>query len=188
MIVGFCQVYTGLGNWYQIRNPGFGVETAAHPFDENFDAVPGRDKPSNQSFQTFKWALGNLDALSRFQPVIDLHNFSRARSDPHFTDKLIGQKRKTIAKLNKTADTWTLPDSPMKDSVIKASKKVRWKHGLDEPDWSPFRMLSKTHPGTENLYFGDLPQTVGRDVFPFGLGPQTEPRDEWLLARDFRSG
>ena len=31
----------------QVRNAGFRVETAAHPFDENFHAVPGGDEPGH---------------------------------------------------------------------------------------------------------------------------------------------
>ena len=62
----------------QVRNACFRVETAAHPFDENFHAVPGRDEPGYQSLQALERALGNLDILSRLESLIYLDKFIRA--------------------------------------------------------------------------------------------------------------
>src|ERR1700736_454423 len=76
-----CQVrsevlaFTRPGEWRQVRNADLRAKTAAHPFDQNFDTVPGGDEPSDQCLQALEWPLGNLDILSRLQSLIDLHKF-----------------------------------------------------------------------------------------------------------------
>jgi hypothetical protein len=114
--------------WHQVRHAGFGVQTAAHPFDEKFDAIPGADEPSDQGFQALEWALGNLDVLSQLEPLIDLHKFICPHADFDFADQWVWQKRETIPELHEAANTRSLSDSPVKGCIIKSSKKVPWKH------------------------------------------------------------
>jgi hypothetical protein len=98
------------------------------------------------------------------------------------------QKGEAIAELHEAADSGPLSDSPMKGCIVKPSKKISWKRGFDEPDRSAICTLSKTHPRTKRLHFGNLTQAGRCDMFPFGLSPQAEPRADWLVARDFSSG
>src|SRR5260370_8746825 len=70
-----CSLRRRAGERHQVRNACFRAEAAAHPFDQNFDAVPGGDEPSDQFLQALQWALGNLDILSLLQSLVDLHKF-----------------------------------------------------------------------------------------------------------------
>src|ERR1700741_5123927 len=151
------------------------MKTAAHPLDQNFDALPCCDESSDQGFPYLEWPLGNLDVLPRFERLVDLHNFICVCPVSNFADQCIRQKRKTIPELHEAANTGFLSNSTIEGGIIKSSKEVPWKHGLYEPDGATICTLPQTHSRAENLHFGDLPQASCCDMFPFGLGPQTEP-------------
>src|SRR5258708_22660427 len=96
-----------------------------------------------------------------------------AHSD--LADQCIRQKRQTIPEMHEAADTWALPDSPIDGRIVKSSKKVTGKHGFDEPDRAPRCRFPKTQSRTYDLHFRNLTHATRRDMFPFGLAPQTEP-------------
>jgi len=68
----------------EIAEAGFSAKSASHAFDEDFDPIPGSNKPSNEGFQTLEWAFSNPDALSRLEPLSDLHNFIRTGAASDF--------------------------------------------------------------------------------------------------------
>src|ERR1700730_16514749 len=151
------------------------MEAATHPFNQNFNAVPGGDEASDQSFQALERASGDLNVLSRFQRLIDLQTFTKAGADSDFADQCIRQKRKTISESYEAANPWALADSPIAGCIIKSSKKVTGKHRLDEPDRPSRCRFPETQSRTEDLDFRDLAQASSGDMLPFGLAPQAEP-------------
>ena len=68
----------------EIADAGLSAKSAAHAFDQDFDPIPGSNKPSNEAFQTLEWAFSNPDALSRLEPLSDLHNFIRTGAASDF--------------------------------------------------------------------------------------------------------
>src|SRR3974377_697405 len=84
-----CSLRPRSGEWRQISNAGFRTETAAHPFDQNLNAVSCGDQSCDQRLQAFEWALSNLDVLPRHQPLIYLHNFIFAHAGFDFADECI---------------------------------------------------------------------------------------------------
>jgi hypothetical protein len=175
----------GPGERHQVGKGRFGAQTAAHPFDENFHAVPGCDEPGYQCFNALERAMGNPDILARLQSLIDFQKFIFVQAGFNFADQFVGQKAKAISELQKADHAWCLSDAPVESRIIESSKKVPRKHRFHEPDWTASGLLSKTQAGTADLHFGVLTQANCCEMFPLGLGPQAEPKVKRPCARNF---